>query len=359
MKKLKFHVPDKNGKTKCHKIHIGKNEEFCPKLKVHGTEMESVNEDTYLGDVLSGDGKNTKNINKRISKGIGIMSSIFNLLDQISLGSFYFEISVILRESMFLNGILTNIDVWHNVKKSEIDELEELDRSLLKKILKVPMTTPNESLYLELGILPIGIIIKARRILYLHYLVNSDKKEMLYKFFIIQWLNPIRGDWSELVKEDMTNFGINFKLEDLTQISKQSFKIMVKKKARECAFEELIKMKNGHSKMEMTKYSDIKMQDYTKSESINLKDALNLFKFRTRMAEFGENFRAGASQILCPLCQEDWDSQAHSFQCKEIKKEVEMKIELREVYSNKISNEAAKTITKIMDVRKKLLNREK
>ena len=67
--KLKFHVPDEKGKSKCHKIHVGGNNKFCPTLKVHGTEMESVKEDTYLGDIISGNGKNTKNIQNRIAKG--------------------------------------------------------------------------------------------------------------------------------------------------------------------------------------------------------------------------------------------------------------------------------------------------
>ena len=85
------------------------------------TEMETVEEDTYLGDVISGDGRNTKNINSRISKGIGIISSITNLLDKICLGTFYFEVAVLFRESMFINGILTNAEIWHNVKKAEIE----------------------------------------------------------------------------------------------------------------------------------------------------------------------------------------------------------------------------------------------
>ena len=60
MKKLRFHVPDKTGKSKCHKIHVGRSNQFCPKLKVHETEMETVKDDTYLGDVISEDGQNTK-----------------------------------------------------------------------------------------------------------------------------------------------------------------------------------------------------------------------------------------------------------------------------------------------------------
>ena len=46
LKKLKFHTPDARGKSKCHKLHIGKNHETCPELKVHGTVMEAVAHDT-------------------------------------------------------------------------------------------------------------------------------------------------------------------------------------------------------------------------------------------------------------------------------------------------------------------------
>ena len=36
MKKLKFHVPDSNGRSKCNKIHIGKRKMHCQGLQVHG-----------------------------------------------------------------------------------------------------------------------------------------------------------------------------------------------------------------------------------------------------------------------------------------------------------------------------------
>ena len=61
LKKLKFHTPDVNGKSKCNVIHVGKKNTLCPTLLVHGYIMGRVTEDTYLGDIISGDGKNTKN----------------------------------------------------------------------------------------------------------------------------------------------------------------------------------------------------------------------------------------------------------------------------------------------------------
>ena len=63
------------------KMHIGKKHDLCPTLKVHGTIMPEVSQETYLGDILSYDGKNTKNLKSRISKGIGIISQILNLLE--------------------------------------------------------------------------------------------------------------------------------------------------------------------------------------------------------------------------------------------------------------------------------------
>ena len=67
LKKLQFHVPDSKGKTKSHKLHIGKKRGMCPTLKVHGTIMPEVTEETYLGDILSSDGKNTKNVKQKIA----------------------------------------------------------------------------------------------------------------------------------------------------------------------------------------------------------------------------------------------------------------------------------------------------
>ena len=68
MKRLKFHTPDDKGKSKCHQLHIGGNKEYCPQLKVHGTNMEKVISDKYLGDILSYDGTNFLNINNRHSE---------------------------------------------------------------------------------------------------------------------------------------------------------------------------------------------------------------------------------------------------------------------------------------------------
>ena len=168
MKKLRFHTPGADGKSKCHQIHVGRPNEFCPTLHVHGTKMLSVTSDTYLGDVVSGDGSNKINIETRVSKGLGKIAQIMSMVGKISLGKHYFKIALLLRESLFLSSILTNSEVWYRVTKAEIEELELLDRSLIKRIFSVPDSTPSSALFLETGCIRVGTTIKARRVNFLY-----------------------------------------------------------------------------------------------------------------------------------------------------------------------------------------------
>ena len=98
------------GKNKCKQIHVGKDNIFCPTLEVHGEPIEVVYNEKYLGDIVAnvsrGDGSNSKNISARKSKGLGIVSQIMMMLQSVSLGHFYFEIAILLRDSLLINGIL-------------------------------------------------------------------------------------------------------------------------------------------------------------------------------------------------------------------------------------------------------------
>ena len=83
-----------------------------------------------------------------------------NILKAVSLGEKYFDIATTLRETELINGMLTNAEVWYAVSKPELDELEEVDKLLLRRIFNANTSTPIESLYLELGLIPLHIIIK-------------------------------------------------------------------------------------------------------------------------------------------------------------------------------------------------------
>ena len=337
-------------------MHIGRKTSVCPQLQVHGTLMEQVTEDTYLGDIISDDGKNGKNIKARIAKGVGIISEIKNILETVTLGEHFFATAILLRESKFLNGILTNCDVWYSLTKEDISELESLDRSFLRSFLKTPISTPSESLYLELGILDIGTIIKTRRINYLHYLCTRKDTEMIFKFFNTQWKYPTnKHDWTELVKQDLEDFDIAADLDFIRSKSEFSFKHQVKLKSIEYAWKKFMRAKIGHTKMDDLWYSDLELQPYFKSNKFTVEQVRTIFRFRTRMAQFGENFRNGGGQVQCPMCQNHFDSQPMAFQCPSVKAEVSLTGSYQDIFKDDIPSNLVTTLTRIMKFRENFL----
>ena len=119
--------------------------------------MKTVSQATYLGDFISEKGTDNETIEQRSKKAIGIITQIFSILSSISLESFHFDIAIVLRESLFVNIILMNAEVWHNVKLKHILSLEKLDLNLLRKILNAHPQTPLETFFLQLGIYPLRI----------------------------------------------------------------------------------------------------------------------------------------------------------------------------------------------------------
>ena len=49
-------------------------------------EQFLVHSETYLGDIISGNGTNKLNIENRISKGVGKIAQIMSMLVRVSLG---------------------------------------------------------------------------------------------------------------------------------------------------------------------------------------------------------------------------------------------------------------------------------
>lgn len=313
MKKLWFN--DK----KCKKIHIGKESIVCPELKVHGCLMEESKTEKYLGDLLSCDCTNSKNIHSKKGKAMGIVVQIMRILKEVSLGEHYFKIALLLREALFVNGILTNLEVSYGLTKKEISELEAVDKTLLRNILGAHSKTPIEAFYLELGCFPLSEIIKYRRIMFLHYILSRPKEELLHKFFLAQADSPVKNDWILTVKINLQEFNMDMSFEDIKKLSKEAFSQIVKAKLNKFTLERLLNIKETHSKMENLKYSELNLQPYLKSDKISVRIAKQLFRYRTKMADLKDNFRSMyVDNNLCPLECGQPDTQENLLTCSSI-----------------------------------------
>jgi hypothetical protein len=340
-KKLQF------GPTKCKKMHVGKyKEDFkCQPLYVDNwkeTEVEDSDtgnikvEDTcdgdeimeekdserYLGDVISKDGKNIKNIQARVSKGTGIVRNILTMLDGIPFGKYHFEAAVILRNSLLASSMLFNSEVWYNVTNSELELLETVDLMLLRGILKAPKSTPKEMMFLELGLVPFREMIRRRRLGFLYYILNEDKDSMIFKFFESQRKNRSSKDWVSTVLKDMKKLNLNMNFEEIGSMKKSMFLNIIKRKTEHEALKYLDKLKEKHSKVKLLKHPVLKMQKYLMPNDIKMKieDCQGIFKLRSRVTAAKINQRNRYENHECEVCGLFDETQEHILNCKEILK---------------------------------------
>ena len=88
--------------------------------------MEEKTEEKYLGDIISADGENIKNVKARVAKGRGIICRILAFLEGIPFGKYYFRVAMILRESLLISNMIFNCGVWYNVSKPKLELLESV-----------------------------------------------------------------------------------------------------------------------------------------------------------------------------------------------------------------------------------------
>ena len=184
------------------------------------TDMERKDSEKYLGDIISNDGKNLKNIKARIAKGTGIISKIITILEGIPFGRFYYQVGMILRNSLLVSSLLSNSESWYNVTNSELELLESADIQFLRNLLKAPRGPPKEMLYLEMGCVPLRELIIKRRIMFMHYIMNESESSIIHKFFIAQLKNSKPKDWITSVLRDLKDLKIEQTMNKIKEMSK-------------------------------------------------------------------------------------------------------------------------------------------
>ena len=305
-----------------------------------GEEMiEQKEEEKYLGDVISVDGKNIKNIKMRIKKGKGIVNRILTMIDGIGFGKQYFKIGIILRNSLLVSSMLNNSEAWYNVTSSELDLLETIDLCFLRQLLRAPKATPKEMIYLELGIIPFRDLIRARRLNFLHTILNEEDNSILSKFFKAQLKYKTKKDWVSMVFEDMEYLELNqLGLEGIKVMKKPIFRRMINKKVEDKAFEKLENIKKLHSKVDKIEHNSLIMQKYFQPNRTNIKkeEAQLIFMLRCRVTNVKNNLKGKYDSLYCRGCKILEESQKHIVEECKILNEDRQKIEYEKIFDGTV-----------------------
>ena len=219
---------------KCGKIHVGKKNVQCPQLKVHENEMKNSKKEKYLGDLLNEKGTSKDTIENRINKAWSYVSEIGAILNEFPFGNKRIQVGLMLREAMFLNGVLHSCEAWHGIGTTQIAQLERVDHHLIRTILEAHSKTPIEFLYLETGALPVKYVITSRRLNYLKHIHMLKDHELVKRVYQAQRNDPRKGDWWEMAQNDLETFHIEEN--KLSILSKNQAKQYIKEQIYTKAF---------------------------------------------------------------------------------------------------------------------------
>ena len=77
------------------------------------------------------------------------------------------------------------------------------------------------------------------------------------------------------------------------------------------------------------------------------------------MANIGGKFKSSGGPTMCPLCNNHYDTQSMSFQCAFYKDKLKITCDMRDVNSEHVTLQTARTITEMINLRNKYLNENK
>ena len=361
---IKMHIGKENSKILCKDVHVGEwNTEVMEDPttgghKIHeyfsgNVKMNSRDEQKYLGDILSSDGSHMKNIQDRRNKGYGIINQIKQILESTYFGKFYFEVAIVLRESLFLSSVLLNSEAWVNYSEKEIRILEQCDEMLLSNILECDGKTSNAFKYLELGVMPIRFEIMKRKIMFLQYILKQNKNSMVYKIFKAIEENPIKNDFVNTCKKYLDILKIKTNFEGIAKMSKIKLKKILREKTNYEAFVYLKSQQMVQEKIKNILYKELKMQDYLAEGDRNLLVSKVVYKARGQVLDIKMQKRWKYDDLNCEGCQENLETGEEIMMCEKLGKN-ESNAEYSWFYSDLVCKQilAGKIIIKKLKKRK-------
>ena len=192
------------------------------------------------------------------------------MINLTSLGHFFFEIAFILRDSILVSKLVFNSEVWYKVTPKQLEKLEQIDESYLRKILNVAKTTPKVGIYMECGKLPVRYVIKMRRLMYYWHVLHREKDELLFKFFSAQKHTPSEGDWIFQIKRDMADLKLELSEAEIKAMSNYQFKNLIRKKIEKLAMSNLnLQKKQKTSKLNIKAFKPQPLKKFIKIRSPN------------------------------------------------------------------------------------------
>ena len=204
-----------------------KNNLYELDLEVKKGKIEITQEYKYLGEWYNENCTHETSIKKRKEKIQTYIKIIKLYGNEFKIGKYTMTTRLKIYKTIVRPAVFHNIEGWSKINKKEINELENIQATILKKICEMRMTTSYFGLLSETGIWRIQEYLDYKKIILFHNIVTSKNNRVLKDVIEDELVYTWKGCWVQSIKEICLKYKID--IEKLKELSKQNLKIKMRK----------------------------------------------------------------------------------------------------------------------------------
>ena len=193
------------GQHKCKVLKIGKHKKENNEWEIGDMPIDESLFYCYLGDEITSDGKNTRNLETRKNK---LQTSTINI-NTIASNDILTKIETTtlleLHEKISIPSLTNNSESW-NLNKSEAKEIEKIEIQALKNLFSLPLHTPTVAIIYSLGTLYTKIRIDQKQLIFLHKVLNRDTTNRTK--MALNFLEKRGMGWYKNIKDILQQYGL-------------------------------------------------------------------------------------------------------------------------------------------------------
>ena len=298
------------GQSKCNVMRVGSHKKHADnKWNLGSMEIEEETSYRYLGDLISNDDKNAKNIEARKTKTQATTININSIASTEILRMIETSVLLELHDKVTIPGLIANAESW-SLSETETAEIERIEQQALKSMFDLPLHTPIPAIIYTFGTLFTHLRIEKRRLNYLHTILNRQSTHWTNQAFHI--LDEQNIGWAKTVKQTLRYLDLPTDPNIIKNMRPNEWKRMVEEKIEIKNKSRLIKdchkMVDGQ-KVTKTAYivDHILAETYTRKppheiHNLTKQETKTIIISRFRMLECGVNFK-NSNSVICTICK--------------------------------------------------------
>ena len=279
-------------------------------ITLNGEELEIVDEQKYLGTLVSKYGR-TSDIHKRIKDCKGVLNEIVEICKTEAIGPYRFKYMFTLITSCFMLKFEHGCEVWDTLSKKDAHTISNLIPNAVKRMLELPRSTPTNAVIHDFGLTDMVKEIELEKMLLTINVLEMDDSRIVKRLLSSMMDKDVPGFCSQ-VKEIFKKYDIS--VIDLLGVTNR--RKIVKEKVIENEKKQLLKTMMLGSKTDaiLTNFCyNGKILPYL--VDLPFSESRMIFIFRGRMFPTRVNFAGRwASDLNCVYCGK-MDTDEHLFTC--------------------------------------------